>query len=58
MTKEEVDEVIKVAANAKAKWRETPINERAKILYKKGDEESFNKILSLLLSEIKTKVER
>ena len=29
-----------------------------KILYKKGDEESFNKILSLLLSEIKTKVEK
>ena len=29
-----------------------------KILYKKGDEETFNKILSLLLSEIKLKVEK
>ena len=30
----------------------------AKLLYKKGDEDNFNKILTLLLNEIKSKVEK
>ena len=34
MTKEEIDEVIAVAVNSKTKWKDTPINERAEILYK------------------------
>ena len=54
MTKEEVDEVIKVAANAKAKWRETPINERAKILYRAADilQERIVDLSDILIREI------
>lgn len=37
MTVDEVDEAIKFAVNSKDKWRETPINERAKILYRAAD---------------------
>ena len=54
MTKEEVDEVIKVAVNAKEKWRETPINERAKILYRAADilQERIVDLSDILIREV------
>ena len=54
MTKEEVDEVIKVAVNAKDKWKETPINERAKILYKAADilQERMVDLSDILMREV------
>lgn len=54
MTKEEVDEVIEVAVRAKEKWRDTPINERAKILYKAADilQERIEDLSDILIREI------
>ncbi|WP_195987013.1 NADP-dependent glyceraldehyde-3-phosphate dehydrogenase [Clostridium sp. D53t1_180928_C8] len=54
MTREEVDEVIQIAVNARGKWKETPINERAKILYKAADllQERIVDLSDILIREI------
>lgn len=54
MTREEVDEVIQIAVNARGKWKETPINERAKILYKAADllQERIVDLSDILVREI------
>ena len=54
MTKEEVDEVITVAQEAKVTWREVPVYEKAKILYKSADilEERMEELCDILVREI------
>lgn len=54
MTVDEVDEAIKFAVNSKYKWRETPINERAKILYRAADilQERIEDLSDILIREI------
>lgn len=54
MTVDEVDEAIKFAVNSKDKWRETPINERAKILYRAADilQERIEDLSDILIREI------
>ena len=54
MTREEVDEVIQIAVNAREKWKETPINERARILYKAADllQERIVDLSDILIREI------
>lgn len=54
MTKEEVDEVITVAQEAKVTWREVPVYEKAKILYKAADilEERMEELCDILVREI------
>lgn len=54
MTKDEVDEVIKVAVNSKDKWKETPINERAKILYRAADilQDRMEELSDILIREV------
>lgn len=54
MSKEEVDEVIKYAVEAKEKWKNTPINERAKILYRAADilEERVEDLSDILIREV------
>ena len=54
MTKEEIDEVIAVAVNSKTKWKDTPINERAEILYKAADilQERIVELSDILIREI------
>ena len=54
MTKEEVDEVITVAQEAEVKWREIPVYEKAKILYKAADilEERMEELCDILVREI------
>lgn len=54
MTKEEVDEVITVAQEAEVTWREVPVYEKAKILYKAADilEERMEELCDILVREI------
>lgn len=54
MTKEEVDEVIKVAKVAQKQWKNTPINERAEILYKAADilQERIDDLSDILMREV------
>lgn len=54
MTKEEIDEVIAVAVNSKTKWKDTPINERAEILYKAANilQERIVELSDILIREI------
>lgn len=54
MIVDEVDEAIKFAVNSKYKWRETPINERAKILYRAADilQERIEDLSDILIREI------
>ncbi|SHE45686.1 NADP-dependent glyceraldehyde-3-phosphate dehydrogenase [Clostridium fallax] len=54
MTKEEVDETIRIAKEAQTKWRDVPINERAKILHKAAVllEEKAEEIADILVREI------
>lgn len=54
MSKEEVDEVIKYAVEAKEKWKNTPINERAQILYRAADilEERVEDLSDILIREV------
>lgn len=54
MTVDEVDKAIKFAVNSKYKWRETPINERAKILYRAADilQERIEDLSDILIREI------
>lgn len=54
METNEVDEVIKCAADAVEKWKDTPINERAKILYKAADilQERIVDLSDILIREV------
>lgn len=54
MSKEEVDEVIKYAVEAKENWKNTPINERAKILYRAADilQERIEDLSDILIREV------
>ena len=54
MSKEEVDEVIKYAVEAKVSWKNTPINERAKILYRAADilQERIEDLSDILIREV------
>ena len=54
MIVDEVDAAIKFAVNSKYKWRETPINERAKILYRAADilQERIEDLSDILIREI------
>lgn len=54
MTKEEVDDVIKIARNAQSKWRDTPVSERARVLYKAADilQERTDDLVDILMREV------
>lgn len=54
MSKEEVNEVILIAQNAQAMWKEVPVNEKAKILYKAADilQERIVELSDILIREI------
>lgn len=54
MTKEEVDAVIKVARDAQSKWRDVPVSERSKILYKAADilQERMEDLTDILMREV------
>lgn len=54
MTKEEVGETFKVAKEAQLKWKQIPVNERAKILHKAAVllEERAEEISDILVREI------
>lgn len=54
MEKEEVDEVIIVAKKAEEVWRDVPVYEKAKILYKAADilEERMEDLCDILVREI------
>lgn len=54
MTKEEVDSVVKVARHAQSKWRDVPISERAKVLYKAADilQERIEELSDILMREV------
>lgn len=54
MNQKEVDEVIDIASEAKAKWRDTPINERARILYKAADilQQRIEDLSDILIREV------
>lgn len=54
MTKDEVNEVIVAAQKAHNQWRDIPINEKAKILYKAADilQERINDLSDILIREI------
>jgi glyceraldehyde-3-phosphate dehydrogenase (NADP+) len=54
MTKEEVDVVIKTARDAQSKWRDVPVSERAKILYKAADilQERMVDLTDILMREV------
>lgn len=54
MTQDEVNNVIKVAKNSKDKWKDTPVNERAKVLYKAADilEKRIEELSDILIREI------
>lgn len=54
MTKEEVDFVVKVARHAQSKWRDVPISERAKVLYKAADilQERIEELSDILMREV------
>ncbi|AJA47490.1 NADP-dependent glyceraldehyde-3-phosphate dehydrogenase [Clostridium pasteurianum DSM 525 = ATCC 6013] len=54
LSKEEVDEVLEISREAQIKWGETPISERAEILYKAADilEENVEEIAKIMQLEI------
>ena len=54
MIKEEVDNVINSAKEAQKSWKETPINERANVLYKVADllEANIEPLSKILITEI------
>ena len=54
MSKDEVDEVIKIAKEKQKIWRDVPVNERAKILYRTADilEERSEDLIDILIREI------
>ena len=54
MSKDEVEEVIKIAKESQKEWRTVPINERASILHKAAIilEENAEKIANVLIKEI------
>ena len=54
MSKDEVEETIKIAKEAQKSWRNVPINERAAILHKAAKilEENTEKISEILVKEI------
>lgn len=54
MTKEEVDSVVKVARGAQGKWRDVPISERARVLYRAADilQERIEELSDILMREV------
>lgn len=54
LTKDEVDEILENSKTAQVKWGETPISERAEILYKAANilEENVEEIAKIMQSEI------
>ena len=54
MTKEEVNEVVIAAQKAHSEWKNMPVNEKAKILYKAADilQDRINDLTDILIREI------
>ena len=54
MTKEEVNDVVMIAQKAHNKWKDVPINEKSKILYKVADilQERIDELSDILIREI------